>query len=198
MVREDLLLSNFQKPGSHPFLSITLFVIMPSQTPSWFVEINQIKPHTDCFHFTNREYMIPRQRSGSFNKSHLALIEIEFVGQLTHLDESEQSRSTRVLQSSHVHDIFRAQAYFLDKASKSSVAGGRGCARTGGAAAASPPLLRRYPVALVLRRRATKSDQVFCRSALPLPVLVRTAECHHQHHHRYSKVACIASLLLFC
>ena len=32
--RKDLLLSNFQKPGSHPFLSITLFATMSSQTPS--------------------------------------------------------------------------------------------------------------------------------------------------------------------
>ena len=86
--------------------------------------------------------------------------------QLTHLDESEQLRSMRVLQSSHVHGIFRAQAYFLDKASKSksksSAAGGRRCVRTGGAATASPTLFGlRYPVAHA-PGSTTKSDKVFC------------------------------------
>ena len=50
----------------------------------------------------------------------------------------------------------------------------------------------------VLRRRATKLDKVFCRSALPLAVLARTGECHHHFHHYHFNGACFAFLLLFC
>ena len=180
---------------------------MSSQTPSWFLEIKSDLATHRLFPFHQSRIFDSTAEIRKLAQLPTCVDWNWYVCQLTHLDESEQSRSTRVLQSLHGHSIFRAQAYFLDKASKSAAASKCGCVRTWGAAKAAPPLscLRRLcgirwrTRLTVLRRRAIKLDKVFCRSALPLAVLARTGECHHHHHHHYYfNGACIAFLLLFC
>ena len=97
--RKDLLLSNFQKPGSYPFLSITLFATMSSQTTSWFLEIKSDLATHRLFPFHQSRIFDSTAEIRKLAQLPTCVDWNWYVCQLTHLDESEQLRSPRVLQS---------------------------------------------------------------------------------------------------
>ena len=115
--QKGFAVEQFSKPRFSPLSFDHIIATMSGQTPSWFEEIK-----SDLA--THRLFPIHQTRIFDSTAEIRTLQQLPtcvdwnwIVCQLTHLDEWEHLRSMTVLQSSHVHGIFRAQAYFLDKAS---------------------------------------------------------------------------------
>ena len=122
----------FSKPRFSPLSFDHIIATMSSQTPSWFEEIKSDLATHRLFPFHQSRIFDSTAEIRKLAQLPTCVDWNWYVCQLTHLDESEQSRSTKILQSSHVHNIFRPKAYFLDKASKSAAASKCGCVRTWG------------------------------------------------------------------